>query len=100
MTRIIFTKVNWREVKEMFRDVVFICFQARHSSLAHVSTQVSITIRVVGQSSLHVGVPLPNCRASLPTGIFLMAGVGLGKISISAGEVTLPVRPFLPVGHG
>ena len=47
-----------------------------------------------------VGVPLPNCRASLPPGIFLMAGVGLGEISILAGEVTLPVQSFLPVGHG
>ena len=26
MTRIIFTKVNWREVNEVVQDVVFICF--------------------------------------------------------------------------
>ena len=35
-----------------------------------------------------VGVP-PNCRASLPPGIFLIAGVGLGEILASAGELKL-----------
>ena len=37
----------------MFRNVAFICFQTCHSSHVHVSTQLSFTIRVVGQSSLH-----------------------------------------------
>ena len=46
-------KVNWREVKEIFRSVVFIFLQTCHSVHVPVSTQVSITIRVVGQSSFH-----------------------------------------------
>ena len=40
-----------------------------------------------GQLAL-VGNP-PNCQASLPPGIFLIAGVGLGEILASAGELKL-----------
>ena len=75
MTRILFTMVRWRKVKDEFRDDTFIFFPDCAVSPAYVS----ITTRViVGQSSLHrlavlrIGVLLP--------GIFLMVNVGLGKI--------------------
>ena len=63
----------FRSVVFMFPDVSFVAPRF-HAGIDHHKG-----CRPEQLSS--VGVPLPNCRASLPPGIFLMVDVGLGEIS-------------------
>ena len=75
----------WREVKEKFRDEVIVCFPDVWLSVDMIDHHEGCCRP---EQLASVGVP-PNCRASLPPGIFLIAGVGLGEILASAGELKL-----------
>ena len=65
----------------MFPDVSFVARLCFHAGIVHHKG-------CRPEQLASVGVP-PNCRASLPPGIFLIAGVGLGEILASAGELKL-----------
>ena len=77
MTRIIFTKINLREVKEMFQDVVFICFPDR--------LLVALLRRYRspwGLSGRAAWTSWQSSKMSSCFPYFLMVDVGLGRILV------------------
>ena len=85
MTRILFTMVRWREVKDEFGDDIFIFFPKLCGILPLVSTTMRV---IVNQSSLH-RLAILRIAVLLP-GIFLMIDVGLGEIyGVPPGEPKL-----------
>ena len=64
----------FRSVVFMFPDVSFVARSRFHAGIVHHKG-------CRPEQLASVGVP-PNCRASLPPGIFLMVDVGLGEISV------------------